>query len=434
MINQSNHTLRESLGDEVHARPFMALQPPQRISHLALLSGEDGYAKDRDRFARLCARFGVDVSQVYANHWMGKLGALKLKWERHAEFCTFTFILDGNFDDPFAVPAIGLVPEEWIADLDREVLVATHLGIEKGQPTERIASVATRFGGNPVAGSRLVGGGAEAWSDFRRHDDGFGRILLRDIDLREQQAGRLAQRLLEIETYRMMALLALPMARVTSPRLSAVGSELAGIIESMSRTEGLEQDRTLLKRLTALAAEGEAHAAASDYRFGAARAYYALVNNRIAELRETRIEGVPTIGEFMDRRLAPAMQTCETVAARQERFSERVSRASQLLRTRVDIALESQTRDLLRSMDQRAHLQLRLQQTVEGLSVVAISYYLVGLLVYGFKALNHAGVGVPVDLATGISIPVVLIVIWFVIRRIKLKIEKPHAMEAAGQD
>jgi uncharacterized membrane-anchored protein len=434
MINQHNHALRDSLSDEVHARPFMVLRTPQRISHFALLSGEDGYGRDRNRLARLCKLFGVDVSHMDANHWMGDLGALNLRWERHAEFSTFTFILEGSFDDPFVETAVRKVPAEWMAELGQEVLVATHLVIEKGPATELIATAAVRFEGNPVAGSRVAGGGAEAWSDFRRHGDGFGRIVLLDIDLREQQAGRLAQRLLEIETYRMMALLALPMARATSPRLSAAGAELAEIIESMSRTEGLEQDYSLLKRLTALAAESEAHAAAGDYRFGAARAYYALVNSRINELRETRIEGVPTIGEFMERRLAPAMHTCETVAARQERFSERVSRASQLLRTRVDIALESQNRDLLRSMDQRAHLQLRLQQTVEGLSVVAISYYLVGLLVYVFKAINHAGVVLPVDLATGVAIPIVLIVIWFVIRQVRLKIAGPPAADNVKPD
>ena len=95
------------------------------------------------------------------------------------------------------------------------------------------------------------------------------------------------------------------------------------------------------------------------------------MERRIAELREGRVEGMPTLREFVERRLLPAMKTCETVARMQEGLSARISRASELLRTRVDIELERQNQELLAQMNRRAKLQLRLQETVEGLSVVA---------------------------------------------------------------
>ena len=148
--------------------------------------------------------------------------------------------------------------------------------------------------------------------------------------------------------------------------------------------------------------------AATTYRFGASRAYDALVERRIAELREARLPNVQTWREFMDRRLAPALRTVASVRERQESLSTRISRAANLLRTRVDVALEQQNRDLLQSMNQRAQLQLRLQETVEGLSVVVLSYYLVGLVSYAVKALSKLGLPLNPDLTTGLAIPVVV--------------------------
>ena len=160
-------------------------------------------------------------------------------------------------------------------------------------------------------------------------------------------------------------------------------------------------------------------AASLNYRFSAARAYCRIVQARLIELREERVEGLQTITEFMERRLAPAMRTCQNIGDRLEVLSKRVARANNLLRTRVDILLEAQNRDLLASMDRRVKLQLRLQQTVEGLSVAAITYYAVGLLGYLFKALKDAGVPVNDRMATGLAVPVVLAAIWISMRRIR---------------
>ena len=73
-------------------------------------------------------------------------------------------------------------------------------------------------------------------------------------------------------------------------------------------------------------------------RFAATHAYNTLVTQRIAGLREKAIPGTQTLGEFMQRRLSPAMATAQRLAS----LAERISRASALLRTRVDIATEAQ--------------------------------------------------------------------------------------------
>jgi len=240
-----------------------------------------------------------------------------------------------------------------------------------------------------------------------------------------RRAGRVLQRLLEIETYRMFALLALPLAREVGAKLAAAEGELAGITGLMVK-ESPADEPALLDRLTRLAAAVESEVAASSYRFGAARAYYGLVRQRIAELREQRIVGIQTIDEFMQRRLAPAMSTCESVARRQAELSERVARASDLLRTRVDIVREMQNQELLASMNRRARLQLRLQETVEGLSVAAITYYLVGLVGYAAKAFKSAGYAVDPDIAMGVSIPLVALLAAVGIGYVRRSVTKEH--------
>ena len=241
------------------------------------------------------------------------------------------------------------------------------------------------------------------------------RSLLLGRNLKPRVAGQIAQRLFEIEAYRMMALLALPMARRQSPRIVVIEKSLAELTDGIARDVGA--DESLLHELTRLAAEVESGLAASQFRFGACRAYAELVRTRITELREQRLEGLPTIGAFMARRFEPAVATCLTVSSRLHDLSERVAQASALLSTRVDIARERQNQALLSSMDRRAKLQLRLQQTVEGLSVAAIVYYVVGLVGYLSKGLKAGGWPVNADLAAALAVPLVGVVVLLAVRR-----------------
>lgn len=425
MVQFREHSLRRILVNEAHARPFERLRPPVRASHIALLSGESDRARGHEHIAGLCRQFGLPAPDESANHYSGDFGNFRCRWERHTEFTTYTFFRDGPYDHPFEDPPIGHVPRDWLESVPGELLVACHLAMEPWDATDpNIGELGRFLALESLAGSRMAGGNAEGWMDFRLHEDGFGRILVRDIGLRSRQAGRLVQRLLEIETYRILALLALPLAREAAPEISESARRLNDLAGRMSDIEGLEDERDMLGELTRLAVRMEKLVSRNAYRFSAAQAYYELVETRIAELREERIEGLQTIREFMDRRMVPAIRTCQSSAVRQDRLAERVARATVMLRARVDIALEAQNRDLLRSMNRRAMLQLRLQQTVEGLSVAAISYYLVGLVGYAAKGVRDVGVAVPVDLVTGLSIPVVLLFVWAALRRVRRSLRR----------
>jgi uncharacterized membrane-anchored protein len=385
----SIHPLRQALANEVHARPYAPLTAPVRVSHLAFLATEQGFARETAVLRDLCSRYGDTGPGPTDTHFAADFGPFRLKWERHNEFSTYTFFVPGPFTAPFAEPALGMVPRDWLAQLGGNLLVSVDVAFEQDSDRPQTPDdIRKFFAGNKLVGSRVAGGRTGVWTDFHLHD-GASRFLVW-ANLNEDQGGRLVQRLLEIETYRMMALLALPLAREVTPTINKAERDLAAATDLMISAKGLEEERTLLKQLTTLSSEIETISAATTFRFGAARAYYKLVERRITNLREDRIEGLQTIREFMERRLLPAVQTCESVHSRQEGLARRIARATDLLRTRVDLTLEQQNRDLLASMDRRAKLQLRLQGTVEGLSTVAITYYLANLVGYLVEGLGES--------------------------------------------
>lgn len=408
----SDHPQRFELNNEVHTRPPEALAAPVRISYVALFSHWSQREQEQQGIIELARRFGAPAPWPDANHFSAELGPFRLVWERHTEFARYTIIAPAG-SEPFAETALSLVPARWMETRPGQVLVAAHVALVSGAPQapEPDQLSARLFEGNALVGAVLSGGAGMAFTDFRVKSDGFSRFLVYDHGMVPLEAGRMVQRLLEIDTYRMLALLALPIARELAPSLATHERELADITEALVNAKE-EDEPTLLDRLTRLAAEIDSRAAAHHFRFSAAAAYYELVQRRIAELREQRIPGLQTFREFTERRLAPAMATCRAVADRQDALSRRVARATQLLSTRVDITRERQNRAVLDSMNRRAKLQLRLQSTVEGLSVAAVTYYVVGLIGYAAKGLSQLGLNVSPEVAMAVSIPVVAASVW----------------------
>jgi uncharacterized membrane-anchored protein len=430
-----DHPDRAHLAAEVHARPPEPLAVPSRASYVAVRIEAEDRAAELAHIATLCDRHGLPPPGSGGTQWSASLGPLRFKWERHGEFSSYTFFAAGLSTPPFSAPAADLLPDGWLAGVPGLTVFAAHArlaaapaqpaaaggGGPAGVPPE--AELAAHFGTNVVVGAGIGGGAGLAFTDFMIHGDGFARLLLLGRALTDRQAGRMLQRLFEIEAYRMMALLALPMARNLWPRLLQVERTLADLTARIAANPATppdtgRQDEALLHELMALAAEVESALAASQSRFGASRAYHALVTTRIAELREQRIPGLQTIDEFMARRLSPAMATCATVSQRLHDLSERVAQASNLLSTRVDIARQQQNQALLAATAHRAKQQLRLQQTVEGLSLAAIVYYLAGLVGYAAKALKAAGLPLSVDLVTGAALPLLLLGTWWVLHRV----------------
>jgi len=435
-----DHPDRALLAAEVHARPPEPLAAPSRASYVAVRIEADARDAELAHIAALCRQHGVAPPAGGGTQWAAALGPLRFKWERHGEFSSYTFFAPGLSPAPFAEPVAALLPAGWLAGVPGLTVFAAHAKLAAagtlaagpgGQPSAE--QLAAHFGANVVVGAGIGDGAGGVFTDFVIHADGFARVLLLDHEMTPRQAGRMLQRLFEIEAYRMMALLALPMARQLWPRLLEIERTLATLTEHIADNRGA--DESLLQQLTALAAEIERALAASQARFGASRAYHALVATRIAELREQRIPGLQTIDEFMTRRLSPAMATCATVSQRLHDLSERVAQASSLLSTRVDIARQRQNQALLAATARRAKLQLRLQQTVEGLSVAAIVYYMAGLVGYGAKALKAAGLPLSPDLVTGAAVPVLGVLAWWTLRRVHHRIARDdhgdHA-EASG--
>ena len=227
-------------------------------------------------------------------------------------------------------------------------------------------------------------------------------MVLYDAGMSDRQTGRMVQLLAEIETYRILALLALPLARSVLPRIGRVEASVAAAAERMTGGSSLSDDQALLAELSGLAAETARIATEIGYRFAAARAYHTLVHQRIVDLRESRIEGLQTFAEFVGRRLDPALATCQAVETRKESLETRIARAGTLLRTRVDVALEEQNANLLRSMNRRATLQLRLQDRWKGCRP-SPRYYSIGLISYFLKAARIAGIHL--DPETGAAWP-----------------------------
>lgn len=445
--------MRVPLAAEIHSRPPMRLEAPERITHFAIYGRNDTHTSgdnighQQRLLSVLCGHFGVTAPAGEAKYFFHDFGRFRLKWECHTEFASYTFVA-GNRPAPaadarFAHMPLADLPEAWLLGLKGMVMVATHVVLEKATESaaQAVPHMRRLFEGNAVIGCEASQAG-QVWTDFLIHSDGFARFVVRDDGLFGQQAGRLVQRLLEIETYRMMALLGLPNAQRSNPALNAIEAELATLTTAMvemdhpdrvadrskpatdAAKEDVDEEQTLLQEITALAARLERLALDNSYRFSASQAYFRLVHARIEELRERRIEGVPTIAEFMDRRLTPAMNTCAAVARRQEVLAERIANTNSLLRTRVEIVQEQQNSKILESMNARAAQQLRLQQAVEGLSIVAVSYYMAGLVNYVAKAAKAAGVPVNPELATGIALPILAVGVWLGLHRLQKSLKR----------
>jgi len=417
-----NHPQRFILHNEVHARSSIILQLPIRSTQLALLLTSEEKCQERLHLNLLCERYGVTPPHKDADHFSAIFDSFQIRWEQHTEFSSYTFYVQDVLENPFAEPALSHVPVDWLKSLSGKVIVAAHASIMAARPDcPDIETVSEYFSNNPVVGAQVSGGAAHAFTDFRIHVDGFSRFLIIDHSLKRQQAGRLLQRLFEIEVYRVMALLAFPFARKLQPQLNEADKRLLAITSAMSQEES--DDHRLLDELTTLAAEVEHHISNNHFRFGAANAYYSLVEQRIEDLREVRVQGIQTIGEFMKRRLEPAISTCKNTSNRFTMLSKRISNAGQLLRTRVEMTIEHQNQALLTSMDVRAKMQLRLQETVEGVSIVAITTYVVSLIGSIGKALQELGWEINPDILAGLSVPFVLLIVALGVRRVHKMIQ-----------
>ena len=417
-----DHPLRYALANELHARPFPSLEAPCRAAYLAIKRPGDAASRDREadraHLLMLLDRDGCPHPQPGATHYFGPLGKHQLKWESHTEFVTYTLFGQGTAARPFDAETFRMFPEDWLAEAPGVRITSALIRVELLASEQEIAAkLDDWFVAESLAVSSVLDGEAVMSGDFRIDTAGHMRFgLFVRPKTSPRRIGRIVQRLSEIETYKAMSMLGLARARELSPRMGALDMELSKLVGDMCG-DVARPDETL-QQLLNISAELENMIAKSSFRFGASGAYEALVNQRIAVLREERFQGRQTFAEFMARRFDPAMRTVKSTERRLEGMARAAQRAGELLRTRVDVERSAQNQKLLESMNRRADLQLHLQKTVEGLSVVAISYYAVNLLSYLLQPLAEP-MGLSKVLLTALLTPPAVLAVWLAIRRIR---------------
>lgn len=405
------HEGRAGALGEVHSRPYPLVGQPRLLMQLSFMT-EGGSVVDHAVLSELSRGLGIAPPERAARHHAMKWGSGSLRWERHTEFSTYLW------EGPLGSDGEPLERSPFGNGFSPPGTVISGIRLEIREWTPESEKLIAQFDPASLCYSLVERGNAAIVTDFRQDGDGLTRILVLDRGLSPARTGALSQRLIDIETYRTLAMLGLPLALSLSGRVRRIEDRLADITREMKDTDA-RNSQALLVDLTELAAELEADAAASLYRFGASRAYDGIVLERLEALEEEAVPGFETWAGFLQRRVAPAMRTCRSVEERQANLSRKLTRATTLLRTWVDVEVEKQNRDLLASMNNRARLQLRLQQTVEGLSVAAVSYYVVGLIGYMAKGATIFGHAVAPELVTAVSVPVVVLLVWWAVRRIR---------------
>jgi uncharacterized membrane-anchored protein len=420
-----DHPLRYKLANELHARPFPRMPAHCTVIYIAIKQPTEAVSRDRAadlvHLTALLDRHGAPHPQPGATHFSGRIGRHVLKWEQHTEFVTYTAFYDGVSARPFDPADFEVFPENWLAKAPGQRVTSVMLRI---QPRPQDGDIDLAFGDwfvpESLAVAEVLEGAAVVGGDFRIDPAGHLRFaIFVSPETGERRIGRVVQRICEIETYKSMSMLGFSRARDLSARISALDNQLTELM--MEMTGDRTPPEVTLPDLLSISAELETMAARASFRFSATGAYEAIVTQRITALRETRFRGRQTFAEFMMRRYEPAMRTVKSTEARLQALADRAIRAGDLLRTRVDVDRSAQNQALLESMDRRADLQLRLQHTVEGLSVVAISYYGVSLASYLLYPVTEV-TGVSKGILTAlVTLPVVGLV-WWMVRRIRRRI------------
>ena len=423
-----DHPLRYALVNELHARPFPSLTAPCTAVYVAIKEPQAAQSRDRavDR-AHLLAildRYGSAHPQPGATHFSGPIGRAELKWESHTEFVTYSAFTPGVSDRAFDPAEAEVFAADWMATAPGKRVASVLVRVEMLPENESglLDKLEDWFVPESLAVARVVDGAAIVAGDFRIDAAGHMRfaVFVRP-DTGARRIGRIVQRLCEIETYRAMSMLGLMRARSMTERLNGLDPRLSDLVSGLDAND--RPAETALHELLRISAELESLAVQVSFRFGATGAYEAIVTQRIEALREIRVQGRQTFGEFMMRRYDPAMRTVKSADARLRSMAERAERAAELLRTRVDVERSAQNQMLLESMDKRADMALRLQHTVEGLSVVAISYYAVNLAAHTIAPAMES-YHVSESLGMAVLTPIVVVLVWLMVRRIRRRVEK----------
>mmetsp|Transcript_20418 Transcript_20418/g.27947 ORF Transcript_20418/g.27947 Transcript_20418/m.27947 type:complete len:354 (-) Transcript_20418:35-1096(-) len=334
------------------------------------------------------------------------------------------------------------LPPDWIRSLPGAVMTATHVAIlgesqaesatARNEEEFREAKKLLQHHGH-ITGAAVHRGTFRAYSDWRVHNDSFGRIILFPISGRGNRmaGGKVIQRLVELDKYRKMALVALPLANQLAPEVENLMGELQSVMDVVKDmdTGDVKRDQKLLHRLCTLTAVALKHQAMSEFRFNAAEAYSKIVDERLDSLGTEKIEGVPSIRTFVQSTTHPAMRSCHSVADRLKSLVQSSQLTAELMQTSLDVQQQAHSAKQLVEIKSTAQTQVLLQESVEGLSVVAITYYSCGVLGYmlkGFAAVGVLPLGATPEMLMGGAVPFVGLAVWRGLHGMKAKVLGPH--------
>ena len=427
------HALRRSLSDELHARAFHDFDGAGRFIRYVFLT--DGSTADILAYINEFLVANGQQSIPEGSKFLRlEMGGYAIRVEQHTEFLSVSFIergyskATGLLDDAFDA-ANATLPLAWARGIPAPVFHAIWLEIG-GKPPRGITpeKMQATMQSRAIASNLFSDGAAQLHFSFDIDDSGFARIAMFNEHISPNRMGRVVQRVVELETYRMLALLGFAGVREHGPTLGRIERTVGGLTTDLAAQirQSQGQVQQLLSVLSSQAADLEEIYAKTSYRLAATKAYEAILMDRIASLQLSRLAGFQGVSGFLGRRMTPALDSCRAFAERLSRLSERITRAGDLLRTQTEMIIQRQNRDLLQSMNARARQQLRLQQTVERLSVAAVTYYGVGLVGYLAKPLPLAVRGWDINLVKAAAVPVIAFLVWLAIRGVRQHINEPE--------
>lgn len=385
-LHNRSHPLRDVLDKELQQRTFPPLSAPCRLCQFMLTVSPASRSSELSFIQQLASAQGHHFSETAHDINLPLFGG-SLRFEKHGEFSSYVFIQRGSEQQLFDDPLDFLPSKDWLSDIPGQIFRVVQLSIITPGQLKIYDNIDALFNPENCISSLLAGQKARIWTDFQKHAEGAGRMLLLDQGLSPAALGRLVQQLFDLGNYRKLSLLGWPLSRQALSKLTLLEQQLSDITQRIEHKQN--DDEHLLNEITTMAAQTEHLIADTSSRLQANAAYYQLTLDRIKSLNETPIDGLLSLQDFTERRLTPAFRTSESVVLRQNALSGRLGRSTELLRTRINLKLEQQNQQLLASMDKRAKLQLNMQQMVEGLSLVAISYYAVQLSDKVIAALGH---------------------------------------------
>ena len=445
MENQTQNSLL-SFKDELHARPYIKLSNNLRVFHFAYLIKENDDKKSWAYLDKFLSKINFqNLPKEASKYWVAEGKDLIIRYECHTEFISLTLIYPNKIENKnknkpklFDENFLRLLPTDFLNNFPGEHFLSSWIEMVPSKHIFKPIDIEGYFYHDNFAGSNVAENGANVFMSFKSDrtnflGSGFRRVFIQNKNLRTRRTGRLLQRIVELETYQVLSLLGLPQVRQESLNLSNLEKQITEITKSVSRTTKKNLDKKSitypdyqqdLNELSYVVAKIEEIDSSTNYRLSATAAYYKLVEQRITDLREDRLESFQTNNEFLSRRLQPAIRTSEAFSRRLESLAIRAQRADNLVRTQIEMGVQIQNKDLLESMELRARAQLRLQETVESLSIVAITYYIVGLLSTLVDPISFDKFLISKTVFLALCVPIILILIWFIAKMVRKKIKK----------